>query len=145
MFRQEVKIGSALGKLLMRTARMLQGIAGHKAIPDIQKAAEVDVRPNIRGDFEVKFKPEVLPLKDGLGGMRTLFSHNVEFALSALEEGEHESLEAIVHMLPALSSIKRAPGEKVNLVADIIVEEILQDIGTGRFVGLRSPSRHYPG
>jgi len=81
VFRQEVKIGSALGKLLMRTARMLQRIAGHKAIPDIQKAAEVDVRPNIRGDFEVKFKPEVLPLKDGLGGMRTLFSHNVEFAL----------------------------------------------------------------
>jgi hypothetical protein len=98
--------------------------------PDIQKAAEVDVRPNIRGDFQVKFKAEVLPLKEGLGGMRTLFSHNVEFGLSALEEGEHESLETIVHMLPALSSIKRAPGEKVNLVGDTIVEEILQDIGT---------------
>jgi|SRR5215469_1127715 len=98
--------------------------------PDIQKAAEVDVRPNIRGDFQVKFKAEVLPLKDRLGGKRTLFSHNVEFGLSALEEGEHESLETIVHMLPALSSIKRAPGEKVNLVGDTIVEEILQDIGT---------------
>jgi hypothetical protein len=98
--------------------------------PDIQKAAEVDVRPNIRGDFEVKFKAEALPLKDRLGGIRTLFSHNVEFGLSALEEGEHESLETIVHMLPALSSIKRAPGEKVNLVGDTIVEEILQNIGT---------------
>jgi len=98
--------------------------------PDIQKAAEVDVRPNIRGDFQVKFKAEVLPLKDRLSGMRLLFSHNVEFGLSALEEGEHESLETIVHMLPALSSIKRAPGEKVNLVGDTIVEEILQDIGT---------------
>jgi hypothetical protein len=98
--------------------------------PDIQKAAEVDVRPNIRGDFQVKFKAEVLPLKDRLGGKRTLFSHNVEFGLSALEEGEHESLETVVHMLPALSSIKRAPGEKVNLVGDTIVEEILQDIGT---------------
>ncbi len=98
--------------------------------PDIQKAAEVDVRPNIRGDFQVKFKAEVLPLKEHIGGMRTLFSHNVEFGLSALEEGEHDSLETIVHMLPALSSIKRAPGEKVNLVGDTIVEEILQDIGT---------------
>lgn len=98
--------------------------------PDIQKAAEADVRPNIRGDFQVKFKAEVLPLKDRLGGMRTLFSHNVEFGLSALEEGEHETLETIVHMLPALSSIKRLPGEKVNLVGDTIVEEILQDIGT---------------
>ena len=97
--------------------------------PDIQKAAEVDVRPNIRGDFTVKFKAEVLPLKDRLGGMRLLYSHNVQFGLSALEEGEHESLDTIVHMLPALKSIKRAPGEKVNLVGDTIVEEILQDIG----------------
>lgn len=98
--------------------------------PDIQKAAEVDVRPNIRGDFQVKFKAEILPRKDRLGGMRTLFSHNVEFGLSALDEGEHDSLETIVHMLPALSSIKRTAGEKVNLVGDTIVEEILQDIGT---------------
>ena len=97
--------------------------------PDIQKAAEVDVRPNIRGDFTVKFKAEVLPLKDRLGGMRLLYSHNVQFGLSALEEGEHESLDTIVHMLPALRSIKRAPGEKVDLVGDTIVEEILQDIG----------------
>ena len=98
--------------------------------PNIQKAAEVDVRPNIRGDFQVKFKAEVLPLKERLGGMRILYSHNVEFGLSALDEGEHETLETIVHMLPALSSIKRSPGEKVNLVGDTIVEEILQDIGT---------------
>src|SRR5215467_2412823 len=88
--------------------------------PDIQKTAEVDVRPNIRGDFRIKFKAEVLPLKDRLGGMRTLFSHNVEFGLSALEEGDHSSLESIVHMLPALSSLKRAPGEKVELVGDTI-------------------------
>src|SRR5215831_14467032 len=63
--------------------------------PDIQKTAEIDVRPNIRGDFRIKFKAEVLPLKDRLGGMRILFSHNVEFGLSALEEGEHASLETL--------------------------------------------------
>lgn len=98
--------------------------------PDIQKTAEMDVRPNIWGDFRIKFKAEVLPLKDRLGGMRILFSHNVEFGLSALEEGEHTSLETIVHMLPALSSLKRSPGEKVELVGGTIVEEVLQDIGT---------------
>ncbi|HVO25764.1 MAG TPA: hypothetical protein VMW56_19270 [Candidatus Margulisiibacteriota bacterium] len=98
--------------------------------PDIQKAAETDVRPNIRGDFRIKFKVEVLPLKDQLGGMRTLFSHNVEFGLSALEEGDHASLETLVQMLPALSSLKRSPGEKVDLVGGTIVEEVLQDIGT---------------
>jgi len=98
--------------------------------PEIQKTAETDVRPNIRGDFRIKFKAEVLPLKDRLGGMRMLFSHNVEFGLSALEEGEHSSLETIVHMLPALSTLKRSRGEKVELVGDTIVEEVLQDIGT---------------
>jgi hypothetical protein len=98
--------------------------------PDIQKTAAMDVRPNIRGDFRIKFKAEVLPLKDRLGGKRILFSHNVEFGLSALEEGEHTSLETIVHMLPALSSLKRSPGEQVELVGGTIVEEVLQDIGT---------------
>jgi len=97
--------------------------------PSIQQTAETDVRPNIRGDFRIKFKAEVLPLKDRIGGMRILFSHNVEFGLSALEEGDHTSLESIVQMLPALSSLKRSKGERVALVGDTIVEEVLQDIG----------------
>jgi hypothetical protein len=97
--------------------------------PDIQKAAQTDVRPNIRGDYRVKFKAEALPFKDRLGGMRMLFSHNVEFGLSALEEGEHTSLETVVRMLPALSRLKRSPGEQVDLVGGTIVEEVLQDIG----------------
>jgi hypothetical protein len=97
--------------------------------PDIQKTAEMDVRPNTRGDFRIKFKAEVLPLKDRIGGMRILFSHNAEFGLSALEEGDHTALETLVQLLPALSSLKRARGEKVDLVGGTIVEEILQDIG----------------
>jgi hypothetical protein len=98
--------------------------------PDIQKAAETDVRPNIRGDYQIKFKAEVLPLKDRLGGMRILFSHNVEFGLSALEEGDHTSLETIVNMLPALSFLEHSAGEQMELVGGTIVEEVLQDIGT---------------
>ena len=38
-----------------------------------------DVRPQIFGDYRIKFKAEALPLKDQLGGIRLLFSHNVEF------------------------------------------------------------------
>jgi hypothetical protein len=98
--------------------------------PDIQQAAEMDVRPQIPGDYRIKFKAEALPLKDRLGGMRLLFSHNVEFGLSAMEEGDHASLDALVRMLPALSSLKRTRGEKVELVGDTIVEEVLQDVGT---------------
>jgi hypothetical protein len=96
--------------------------------PDMQKAAELDVRPNIAGDYRVKFKAEVLPLKDSLGGMRMLFSHNVEFGLSAMHEGDPTSLDTLARMLPALSSLKRARGEKVQLVGATIVEEVLQDV-----------------
>jgi len=98
--------------------------------PDIQQTAQTDVRPQIPGDYRIKFKAEALPLKDRLGGMRLLFSHNVQFGLSAVEEGDHTSLDTIVHMLPALSSLKRSRGEKVRLVGGTIVEEVLQDIGT---------------
>jgi hypothetical protein len=44
--------------------------------PDMQKAAELDVRPNIAGNYRIKFKAEALPLKDQMGGYRMLFSHN---------------------------------------------------------------------
>jgi hypothetical protein len=98
--------------------------------PDIQQTAQTDVRPQIPGDYRIKFKVEALPLKDRLGGMRLLFSHNVQFGLSAVEEGDHTSLETLVHMLPALSSLKRTRGEKVKLVGGTIVEEVLQNLGT---------------
>ena len=54
--------------------------------PDMQKAAETDVRPQILGDHRVKFKCQALPLKDELGGIRLLFSHNVQFPRSHISE-----------------------------------------------------------
>src|SRR3954468_8907706 len=50
--------------------------------PDLQKAADMDVRPQIAGDHRIKFKSEVLPLKGQVGGVRTLYSHNAQFPLS---------------------------------------------------------------
>jgi len=97
--------------------------------PDMQTAAEVDVRPNIAGDYRIKFKVEALPLKDQLGGIRMLFSHNVEFGLSGMHQQDKTSLDTLVDVLPALASLKRSPGERVELVGDMIVEEVLQDIG----------------
>jgi len=96
--------------------------------PDLQKAAEMDVRPRITGDYQIKFKAEALPLKDGLGGIRLLYSHNVEFGLSSLREGDRTSMDTIVRVLPVLESIKGSPGEKIELVSGTIVEEVLQDI-----------------
>src|SRR6476660_1107308 len=54
--------------------------------PDLQKAAETDVRPQILGDHRVKFKCQALPLQTQLGGIRLLYSHNVQFPRSDVGE-----------------------------------------------------------
>jgi hypothetical protein len=99
--------------------------------PDIQVAAETDMRPKILGDHRVKFKCQALPLKDKLGGIRLLFSHNVQFFRSAIGMG-HENvrdMDALIDLLPVLERIKKAPKEEIRLVSNTIVEEVLQDIG----------------
>ncbi len=101
--------------------------------PDLQTAAECDVRPNISGDYRIKFKAEALPLKDKIGGFRLLFSHNVEFPLSAVHEKDRTSMATLVHVFPALHVLKTSPTERVDLVNHVAVEEVLQELGTLEF------------
>jgi len=96
--------------------------------PDMQKAAEVDVRPKIFGDHKIKFKAEALPLKDQVGGYRLLFSHNVEFPLSAVHEPNKTSAATLMRVLPALKMLKLPQTESVALVNTTAVEEVLKDI-----------------
>ena len=100
--------------------------------PDIQKAAETDVRPQILGNHRVKFKCQVLPLKDRLGGIRMLFSHNVQFPRSHVGELDADILQfkTIAKIFPALNRLKKSPDEKFDLVNGTIIEEVLQDIGS---------------
>jgi hypothetical protein len=97
--------------------------------PDIQTAAEMDVRPRMFGDYRIKFKAEALPLKDQLGGMRILFSHNVQFPSTHVHENDRLSMDTIVRVFPVLGRLKKSPGEHVEIVGDTIVEEVLQDVG----------------
>lgn len=99
--------------------------------PDLQVAAETDVRPQIPGEHRVKFKCQALPLKEKLGGIRMLYSHNVQFQRSALGLGHASVLDMdrMVETFPVLARVRREPGEKVALVCETIVEEVLQDIG----------------
>jgi hypothetical protein len=99
--------------------------------PDMQTASETDVRPQILGDHTVKFKCQALPLKEKLGGIRLLFSHNVQFLRSAIGMG-HENvrdMDAIIDLLPVLERVRKSPKEEIKLVSNTIVEEVLQDIG----------------
>ena len=98
--------------------------------PDMQKAAEMDVRPNIAGEYKIKFKAEALPLKDQLGGYRVLFSHNVELNLSQVPDLDHSSLPTLGDIFPCLGSLKKSKNERVEYVNNTIVEEVLQDLGT---------------
>ena len=97
--------------------------------PDQQQAAEVDVRPNIPGEYRIKFKAEALPLKDQLGGYRLLFSHNVQFPLSRAPGGDRTAMARLAEVFPALKVLKQDKGERVSLVNQTFVEEILQDLG----------------
>jgi len=96
---------------------------------DLQTAAETDVRPHILGDHRVKFKCQALPLKGRLGGIRLLFSHNVQFPRSNVGENSGLSMGAMTRIFPVLESIKKNPDERVSLVSNTIIEEVLQDIG----------------
>jgi len=97
--------------------------------PDTQKAAGVDVRPKISGKYRIKFKAEVLPLRDEIGGYRILYSHNCQFGLSQVHEGNQTSMVTLSRIFPALAALKRSDEERVNLVSGAIVEEVLLRLG----------------
>ena len=98
--------------------------------PDQQGAAEMDVRPRIPGAYRIKFKAEALPLKDRAGGYRLLFSHNVQFPLSHVPEGNRLAMSNIVDAFPALAPLWPARKGRIELVNRTVVEEVLQELGT---------------
>jgi len=97
--------------------------------PDEAAATAVDVRPKIAGKYRIKFKAEALPLKDQVGGYRLLYSHNCQFGLSQMHEGDRASMATLTKVFPALATLKQADGEKISLVNGGIVEELLLPLG----------------
>ena len=96
---------------------------------DMQKAAALDVRPKFAGNYRIKFKAEALPLRDQVGGYRLLFSHNAQFPLSQAPEGDRKSMGTLARVFPALEALKTSDTDRVELVNQTIVEEVLQDLG----------------
>jgi hypothetical protein len=97
--------------------------------PDLQKCADMDVRPQIAGDHRIKFKAEALPLKDQAGGVRMLYSHNAQFPLSHVHAADKAAMATLLRLLPPLRGIKTTAGEKIEIVNHTAVEEVLLDIG----------------
>ncbi len=105
---------------------------------DMATAQSVDMRPRIDGRYRVKLKLEIMPLKDRLGGMRRLLSHNVELTLSSAPQISHlvtgprvaVNMADLAAMFPALARLPATTPAKVSMVNRTVVEEVLQDICT---------------
>jgi hypothetical protein len=97
--------------------------------PDEPEATAMDVRPKIAGKYRIKFKAEALPLKDQIGAYRILYSHNCQFGLSQVHEGNRTLMATLTRGLPALATLKRSDKESVTLVNGGIVEEVLLPLG----------------
>jgi len=103
---------------------------------NMEKAQSIDVRPTIAGKFKIKFKLEIMPLRERIGGLRRLLSHNVEFGLSqapqaarlAMASVDHITMQELTEIFPALATIPVKGAGEVTMVNQIIVEELLQDI-----------------
>src|SRR5260370_5349964 len=103
---------------------------------DMAKAQAIDVRPRIDGKYKIKFKLEVMPLKERIGGMRRLLSHNVEFGpCHAPPAGRvvmaslgHMSLPQLASIFPPLATISRAGPDDPSLGHQAIVRRVSRDI-----------------
>ncbi|MGC1298855.1 MAG: hypothetical protein WA869_27845 [Alloacidobacterium sp.] len=96
--------------------------------PDEKQATAMDVRPKIAGKYRIKFKAEALPMKDQVGGYRILYSHNCQFGVSQVHEADR-SMATLVKVFPALAALKKSDEEKISLVNEGIVEEVLLPLG----------------
>ena len=81
--------------------------------PDMQKAAEMDVRPNIAGDYRIKFKAEALPLKDrARRRIGCCFRTTCEFPLSRVHEDDRTSMDTLADVFPPLAAVKKSAGRE---------------------------------
>jgi hypothetical protein len=103
--------------------------------PDELAATAFDVRPKIAGQYRIKFKAEALPLKDRPGGYRILYSHNCQFGLSQAQTGGQLSMAALSNVFSSLARLKKDNEERIVLVNNGIVEEVLLPLGQLDFGG----------
>ncbi len=101
--------------------------------PDLNKTAEVDVRPLLPCLNVVKFKEEILLPNDGSRGMRAIYSHGCE--LDTPNTAMTQSFETICQVFPALLRTGAKAKTALSVVNGIAIEEILVNFGEIDFGG----------
>jgi hypothetical protein len=95
--------------------------------PDLNAAAAVDVRPATERTYRIKFKEELLPLRDRAGGMRSLFSHTC--VLTAPAAHLDADLARALRVFPALRVVLERAGPQLAVVQEARITEVLEVIG----------------
>jgi hypothetical protein len=99
--------------------------------PELKDAAAVDVRPQLGGHDEIKFKEELLLERDRLGGMRSVYSHGCVLTSPNIELDR--GIEDIARAFPTLKNIDIRPKTKMMLVNNVAVEEVQNTMGVIHF------------
>jgi hypothetical protein len=99
--------------------------------PDLAKAAHIDVRPQLGGHDEIKFKEELLLERDHLGGIRSVYSHGC--VLTSPKIVLDQGIEHIRRAFPTLHQIDISPDTRMALVNNVAVEEVQNTIGIIHF------------
>ena len=99
--------------------------------PELVHAAEVDVRPTVQVPYTIKFKEEMLPQRDEVGGKRSLYSHNlVTYSPDLMWP---KTFAELTELFPAVGHLGVSSKTRVSLVNALAVEEVSTDVGELHF------------
>lgn len=102
--------------------------------PDFATAAAINVHPATPGGaVRIKFKEELLPLHESLGGIRSIFSHNCVLAMP--RERLNLAVKDLTNSFPAIQQVQASKDAPVKIVNDVAVEEVQVDVGELHFGG----------
>jgi hypothetical protein len=100
--------------------------------PEFEKAAAVSVHPVASGGMaRIKFKEEFLPLRETIGGMRSIFSHNC--VLAKPREDLDMAVKDLAAAFPAVGELEADHESPLRLVNDMAVEEVQVNVGELHF------------
>ena len=102
--------------------------------PEAGAAAAIDMRPLLPCIYTIKFKEEILQLKEKLGGMRMLYANGCE--LDTPNVILTQRFEIISQVFPGLQRARSAnPKATLGIVNDVTVDETLVHLGEMDFGG----------
>jgi hypothetical protein len=99
--------------------------------PEEEKARAIDMHLGLVRNARIKFKREILPLQDRVGGVRHIYTRNCVLTMPALSEGF--DLDEAADFFPALRSISTGDHAQFSLVNRVTVSETLTEFGVFDF------------